>query len=311
MSTAIAVAPAYGVTLSSAHLSDENSLAFFEGIEDVYTFHIRDFTGWCREREFGVNIDSVREYFDYLKTATYTPSHKDGEEAPQAKRYSANTRRIKIQAVRRRIRQMMENAPLDDQLRLEQLLKGLTAPKVADPSIHRDKYLTPTEVDRLLEGARTERQYYWIKFLVGTGCRIAEASGIRLSDVEIVGKRVNLLVVGKGDKSRTVMITLGLYEDIRRVFHGAEWLFETQGGKEYRGCYVSGQIKKLGQQILGRKISAHSMRHSFATNVLKRGVQIEALSRYLGHSTVSITLNLYCHEQITEEDIFDFIEEMA
>jgi integrase/recombinase XerD len=110
---------------------------------------------------------------------------------------------------------------------------------------------------------------------------------------------------------RKIFIPRGLYDRINECFKGREFLFETQGRRKYSRCYVSEQIAKLGKKILGRKISAHTFRHSFATNMLKRGVPVEALSRYLGHSSVKMTLDLYCHAEMQEADIFEFVREMA
>lgn len=297
MSTAVIT---YGDTLSSYQFAGERSLAFFEGIKDVYSYHIRDFTSWCRSREDDVNVESVRGYFEDLNASDF----------------AANTKRIKRQAVKRRIRQMMEAAPIEDKVRMDQVLKDIdksgkgNAPKIADPSIHREKYLTPTEVDRLLEGARSRKQYLFMKFLFGTGCRIAEACGIKLSHVENLGDRMKIRVRGKGNKERFVILPTVLCEEIREEFAGGTWLFETRGEKAYQTSYVSDQIAKLGRAVLDRRISAHTFRHSFATTMLRRGTPVEALSRYLGHSSVQITLDLYCHAEMSDDDILSFVSEM-
>ena len=67
--------------------------------------------------------------------------------------------------------------------------------------------------------------------------------------------------------------------------------------------YVSNQIAKLGRHILGRRISAHTFWHSFATRKIKETAKIQAVSEYLGHSSVAITLSLYCHDELSEEDL--------
>ena len=89
-----------------------------------------------------------------------------------------------------------------------------------------------------------------------------------------------------------------MLEAIRSTFHGETYLFQTQGGKPYRTTYVSYEITKAGRRILGRKISAHSMRHSFATLTIRDGASIKAVSKYLGHSSTAITMDMYVHESL-------------
>ena len=64
------------------------------------------------------------------------------------------------------------------------------------------------------------------------------------------------------------------------------------------------------QAQLERRISAHPLRYTFATQMLRRGVMIDALSRYLEHSSVSITLDLYCHNKLSDDEIYQHIAEI-
>lgn len=66
---------------------------------------------------------------------------------------------------------------------------------------------------------------------------------------------------------------------------------------------MSDQIAKAGLLILGRHISAHTLRHSWATRKLKEGKSLKAVSRYLGHSSTAITADLYIHDDLTWNDL--------
>jgi len=112
---------------------------------------------------------------------------------------------------------------------------------------------------------------------------------------------VRLTIIGKGNKERKVDIEKSLFEAIRAMFRGETWLFQTKGGKPYRTTYVSYEIIKAGKRILGRRISAHSMRHSFATLAIRDGASIKAVSKYLGHSSTAITMDMYVHESLEKE----------
>jgi site-specific recombinase XerC len=63
------------------------------------------------------------------------------------------------------------------------------------------------------------------------------------------------------------------------------------------------QIAKLGQRRLNRRISAHTFWHSLATRKIKETRKIQAVSEYLGHSSVATTLSLYCHDELSVEDL--------
>jgi integrase/recombinase XerD len=107
-------------------------------------------------------------------------------------------------------------------------------------------------------------------------------------------------VIGKGNKERKVDIEKTLFDEIRATFPGKTWLFQTRSGKPYRTNYVSYEIIKAGRRILGRRISAHSMRHSFATLTIREGASIKAVSEYLGHSSTAITMDMYVHESLAK-----------
>ena len=73
----------------------------------------------------------------------------------------------------------------------------------------------------------------------------------------------------------------------------------------YAREYVSAQIKKIGHRI-GREISAHTLRHSFATRKVQQlPGKLDAVSRYLGHSSPSITLAMYCHNTMTDAELYE------
>ena len=134
-------------------------------------------------------------------------------------------------------------------------------------------------------------------------------TGVKLRDITPESDQVRIQVRGKGNKYRYVRIPLRFYSFIRETFKGKTYLFETSNGKPYSNPYVSNQIKKLGRQFLRKNISAHSLRHSFATWKVKKGVSIDAIADYLGHSSPSITLNMYSHNSMDNTDLMDdFIE---
>lgn len=175
------------------------------------------------------------------------------------------------------------------------------AKKVAAP-VGSERMLTPGEL-AALRNAATPRLRTLIDFLRATGCRISEAVGVRFSDCKDSGAVVLVRVLGKGLKERIVKIRPALFEEIRGVYQGEEYLFETQGGKPLRREYATHELERLGSRILGRKVFAHALRHTFASDTIRRTGKVEATSRYLGHSDPAVTLRFYVHESLEDVDL--------
>jgi integrase len=53
----------------------------------------------------------------------------------------------------------------------------------------------------------------------------------------------------------------------------------------------------------GRHFSPHGCRHTFATRAIERTGKLKAVSEYLGHASVSITLDMYVHEEIADDEL--------
>jgi integrase len=273
----------------------EKALSFLEGIEDNYTFARRSFIQWVKEGGQGLTIETIREYFRALN---------EGNAA-------ASTIRVKRAAVKSALRKLAFTEPLESYVMLERALDRLDkepdtkAPKIAQAGVDQDKIISEKEYHALIDGARSERQRLFIRFLFGTGARISEALGILKENVKKSGNWFKIKVMGKGKKERVLVVPEELIEDVRRVCNtDSPFLFHTSTGRRYSRCYVSAQIKKLGRDILGRRISAHTMRHSFATLQIGKTNKIKGVSTYLGHSSSSITLDMYCHETLSRKEIF-------
>ena len=263
--------------------------------QDNYSSHIKTFVGWLAGRT--LNLQAVKEYFIALNGSAFT----------------ASTVRIKRAAVKQRIRKMMRTLPVEDRLKYDLALKDLDAdfdsgaPKINTVEIPRDKMLTVDEYRTLIDRCRSRRRLCFIRFLMTTGCRVSELTGIKVSHCREGETAVHIRVTGKGRKERVVRISGELYQFILDTFKGLSWLFETAGGKPYSRSYVSTEVKKTGR-LVGKDISAHTFRHSRITMWVQRYPgSIDAISRYVGHSDISITLGMYCHNPMTDGMAFEEI----
>ena len=155
------------------------------------------------------------------------------------------------------------------------------------------KPLTGEELETLREGCRTARDTALVEFLASTGCRLSEAAGIRVAEVDFRARRVT--VTGKGNKQREVYFSVRAKRALDR------YLRQRQGGaalfasarKPYGAMgprAIERAIQHIGERAeLTRRVHPHLLRHTFATEALAAGMDITHIQQLLGHEDVSTT----------------------
>lgn len=155
--------------------------------------------------------------------------------------------------------------------------------------------LTDIELARIRANCRTLRQKAIVDFLYSTGCRVNEVCNMKLSDVDIHNKEVRILH-GKGDKFRVSylnadsVVSLNAYLDSRQ--DNCPYLFVTTRKASSMGKRaIEEEIKKVAQAAgITKSVTPHTFRHTAATTALRRGMKIEEVQKFLGHSQIKTTL---------------------
>ena len=155
----------------------------------------------------------------------------------------------------------------------------------ASKGVNQDKVLTSAE-ERCLLRALCPRDRELVRFLLATGARISEALGVRLGDVTPMEGHYAVRLLGKGRKLRT-------------VYYDRPVDFSDRGTR----VAITNRIRRASKRVIGRTISAHACRHTFATRILKSGRTLTAVSRYLGHASTSLTADLYVHDDLRWDDV--------
>ncbi|HEX4998145.1 MAG TPA: tyrosine-type recombinase/integrase, partial [Terriglobia bacterium] len=135
--------------------------------------------------------------------------------------------------------------------------------------------------------------------LYATGLRVSELVGLRVNGVHLDGGFVRC--VGKGSKERVVPLGGSARDAVRaylragRAGRASELLFLKSSGDPLTRIGFWRLLKRylLKAGIL-KKISPHSLRHSFATHLLERGADLRAVQTMLGHADISTT-EIYTH----------------
>lgn len=158
------------------------------------------------------------------------------------------------------------------------------------------------------EGSRDRALFH---LLFATGIRISELTALQIDDIDFGLKQIKVL--GKGNKERIVLFgpkcrkTLETYLSVRELFGTkkknepkSSTLFLNARGKNLTDRGVRYILDKRVNQIsLQKKISPHSLRHSFATTLLANGADIRTVQILLGHAQLSTT-QIYTHLGLDE-----------
>ncbi len=167
--------------------------------------------------------------------------------------------------------------------------------------------LTISEVDKLLDFEPDNhfsfRNRCILELLYSTGLRISELTSLKLENVSLEESLVK--VMGKGSKERIVPLNdiateyMSKYiKEVRPCMlkkEQTDYIFLNNHGKVLTRQAVFKMIKKRAEDIkLGKEISPHTLRHSFATHLLQNGADIRFIQELLGHSDVGTT-EIYTH----------------
>jgi site-specific recombinase XerD len=152
-----------------------------------------------------------------------------------------------------------------------------------------------------------------LELLYGSGLRVAELCRLSLDDLDVDGRWVR--VMGKGSKERTLPLgdfaaaAVGEYLErgrgafLRGEDAPQEALFLNRRKKRMTSRDVRAMVQiHAGRVLAGRKVSPHTLRHSFATHLLEGGADIRAVQELLGHASLATTQR-YTH--VSRSRLFD------
>jgi integrase len=186
---------------------------------------------------------------------------------------------------------------------LKTALDSIPGAKTNAPEI---RVISPEERARLI-AALPLRVRLIARFLYATAARVTEALQVRPTDLKDDGERVLLRFHGKGRKERWVRIPVSLLEEIEAEYgkKGRGYLFESHYGGPFSRQYVTREIARAARRVLNRRITAHNLRHSRATDLFQKTRRLKGVSEMLGHASTSTTARFYVRDSLTDDELFN------
>lgn len=232
-----------------------------------------------------INIDNtiVREYLDYLYT----------------KKLKRNSLSRKISSLR-----SFYNYLLKEKIITTNYFKEITKIK-KDGSL--PKYIKDNDLDKLFDSfdktkPLQQRNLLILEMLYATGIRVGELVNIKLKDVDMYNNSIK--IIGKGQKERIVFygsfcedaLNLFLSNGRKKLIKGdTEYLFLNKNGTKLSTRYIGKMLNDSIEKCeIEYHISPHTLRHTFATDMLNSGADLMSVKELLGHSSINTTA-IYTH----------------
>lgn len=243
-----------------------------------------------------ITLPLVRQYRQYLNRV------KDS----RGKQLKLSTQNYHIIALRAFLKFLAKND-----------IKTLAAEKIELPKTpsRTVDFLENYELDRLFEAVPQDsklgnlRDYAILQTLFSTGLRVSELTNLTRDKINL--KRGEFMVRGKGDKPRLVFLSgeaqaaLRRYSDKRK--DNNEYVFLSHGANKNEQGLTPRSIQRTIQKYatkagIVKKVTPHTLRHSYATDLLINGADIRSVQALLGHSSITTT-QVYTH--ITNRQLKD------
>jgi len=250
-----------------------------EGTQKAYLQAVRRFAAHFHKPPDQISEQEFREYLLYLKNR---------------RRYSAGSLRVAASGI---LFLFTHTVPRD-----WPTFKTLSIPRPRTlPDV-----LSIDEVRRLIDAVRTPhyKAFFWTVYSLGL--RVQEALNLQVGDIDSARMVVHVHR-GKGAKDRFVPLpprTLAVLRDYWRTHRHPEWLFPALGhdhdlaGSATRPMAASSANAALRQVVLElgirKRVSIHTLRHTYATHLLEAGINLRLIQQYLGHSSLKATM-IYLH----------------
>ena len=270
-----------------------------ENTAETYSGLLRRFIGWAAKQRLSnwkqVELKHLMQFLEHERTRRL-----ENQPEESTKRLSSESVYLEIAALRAFYR-FAEN---------ERLLPKNIAENLSLPRRWKrlPKALTNSEIDQLLkpfaiQTPSTLCDQAVLELAYASGLRLSELCGIRLEQLHLESAFVT--VVGKGNKERVVPVGKTAVEALNRYLtvgrpqlvtsRSPANVFLTRRGTAFARETMWNRIKQRAKLAgVGRNVTPHMLRHSFATHLLEHGADLRVIQELLGHAQINTT-EIYTH----------------
>jgi site-specific recombinase XerD len=157
--------------------------------------------------------------------------------------------------------------------------------------------LSEQEISDIINVTENIKHKAILMTIYSAGLRVSEAIALRVKDIDS-GRMQIRINQAKGKKDRYTLLSPVTLEVLRTYFKRYKpkvWLFEGQKGEQYSNRSIQGILKTALQKAgIKKRITIHTLRHSFATHLLENGTDLRYIQSLLGHES-SKTTEVYTH----------------
>jgi len=266
-----------------------------------YNFYLKRFTQWIGDiSPTGITQEKIRQYRLWLNRL----KDENGRELKK------NTQNYHLIALRAFLKYLAKRDIKT--LSAEKIELGKMPERIVD-------FLEGSDLERLLEAPLktenpeiiTKRDKAVLELLFSTGLRVSELANLKKEHVNL--KKDEFTVRGKGDKPRVVFLSnqakywLKEYLDQRQNVSPYLFVAHDRAHKSREEPLTPRSVERLVKKYskvagITKKVTPHTMRHSYATDLLMNGADIRSVQAMLGHSSITTT-QIYTH--ITNQQLRD------
>lgn len=244
-----------------------------------YLRAVRQLADYCKCRPNKITESQLRKYFLYLKND---------------KQFAYGSLRVAYSGIKFFYTRTCKRAW--ETLATMKLQQAKTLPEV----------LTIEQVHQIIEAYRVDRIAVYLWTVYSMGLRLDEARKLQVDDIQAKCGFVHIHR-GKGAKDRYVPLPSCTLDWLRRhwaTHRNAKFLFPAEGRNHQQSPIAATPIQtttvqkamsKIAMQLkLPKKVSIHTLRHSYASHLLEAGVYLKVIQQYLGHSSLQTNM-VYLH----------------
>jgi integrase/recombinase XerD len=175
----------------------------------------------------------------------------------------------------------------------EVLHKGFTSIKVPKIKASLPSVLTREEMKKLFGGVSNDKSRLMLMTLYSSGIRVSELVKLKWKDLEL-DQKIAWVRAGKGSKDRMIILSDAIIRKLAVLGRESEYVFPGRNGP-LTTRNIQEIVKRAAAKAgIDKKITPHTLRHSFATHLLEAGNDIRLIQELLGHSNLQTT-QIYTH----------------